>query len=279
MTALDPTLACSKLPRKSVLKKFLRIGAMLPYYIFRYLPKDTWFGPDKYIYAEDGLVTFKSCEFLDNPKFREAYQAGIEATGFDYGWRFRFYVGLWAAQQASKLPEGDFVECGVSYGFLSKGITEYINWNKTQAGGRKFFLIDTFEGLDETLITEAEKKEGLADRFQGKYPKDTISRVRDTFSNVKSVEIIKGSVPGILSKVQIQKVAFLSIDMNCATPEKEALDFFYPKLVPGGMVLLDDYGHRGHHLQKALADGVAFKYGNEILTLPTGQGLLIKPRC
>ena len=277
MIADSQTLPYSKLPRMSVFKKFLRIGAMLPYYIGRYLPKDTWFGPDKYIYAEDGLVSFKSCEFLEDPKFQQAYQAGIKAAGYDYHWGFRFYVGIWAARQAANLPEGDFVECGVSYGFLSKGITEYVNWNETQAQKRKFYLIDTFEGLDDTLITETEKKEGLAEHFKGKYPKDTINRVKETFANVKGVEIIKGSVPGILSTVHTEKVAYLSIDMNCATPEREALEFFYPKLVPGGMVLFDDYGHRGHHLQKALADEYALKQGASILSLPTGQGLLIKP--
>jgi len=277
MTNQDQPVPYSKLPRMTVLKKFLRIGAMVPYYMFRYLPKDTWFAPDRYIYAEDGLVSFMSCEFLEDPKFQQAYQAGIKAAGNDYHWHFRFYIGLWAAKQACNLPAGDFVECGVSYGFLSKGITEYMNWNETQADKRKFFLIDTFQGLDDTLITEAEKKEGLAEIFRGKYPKDTINRVRETFANVKGVQIVQGSVPSILSTVTTQKVAFLSIDMNCATPEREALEFFYPKLVPGGIVLFDDYGHRGHHLQKALADEYAAKQGVSILNLPTGQGLLLKP--
>ncbi|HEV2694093.1 MAG TPA: TylF/MycF/NovP-related O-methyltransferase [Verrucomicrobiae bacterium] len=267
----------STLPKKSVLKKFLRIGAMIPYYIFRYLPRDTWFGPDKFIYAEDGLITFKSCAFLNDPNYQRAYESGINAAGRDYGWRFRFYTGLWAAQHACQLPEGDFVECGVSYGFLSKGITEYVNWNKTQAVRRKFFLVDTFEGLDESLVTNVEKEEGLAERFAGKYPTDTISRVRETFAEVKNIHIIKGSVPGILSSIKTDKVAFLSIDMNCAMPEKAALEFFYPKLVSGGVVVFDDYGHRGHDLQKQLADSVAANFGNTILTLPTGQGLLLKP--
>lgn len=277
MTSPDQVLPYSKLPRIGVLKKFLRIGAMLPYYMLRYLPKDTWFGPDKYIYAEDGLVSFMSCAFLDDPKFQEAYQAGIQAAGYDYHWHFRFYIGLWAASHASRLPEGDFVECGVSYGFLSRGITQYLNWNQTQAGKRKFFLVDTFEGLDPMLVTAAEKQEGLPDLFHGKYPKDTIHRVRQTFSNIKGVEIVQGSVPSILPSVRTEKVSFLSIDMNCATPEREALEFFYPKLVPGAMVLFDDYGHRGHHLQKFFADEYAAKQGVSILTLPTGQGLLMKP--
>jgi hypothetical protein len=55
------------------------------------------------------------------------------------------------------------------------------------------------------------------------------------------------------------------------------LEYFYPKLVPGGVVLFDDYGHRGHHLQKELADEYASTQGAAILTLPTGQGLLVKP--
>lgn len=267
----------SSLPRQSVLKKFLRMGAMIPYYIFKYLPKDTWFGPDKFIYAEDGLISFKSCAFLDDPEYQRAYQAGIQAAGHDYGWHFRFYVGLWAAQHACRLPTGDFVECGVSYGFLSKGITEFVKWNETQANKRTFFLVDTFEGLDESLITEAEKDQGLSERFQGKYPKDTINRVKETFANVKNVKIIKGAVPGILPSIQTKQVAFLSIDMNCAAPEKAALEYFYPKLVSGGVVVFDDYGHRGHDLQKQLADAVAAQYGNTILTLPTGQGFMIKP--
>ena len=250
---------------------------MMPYYFFKYLPKDTWFGPDKFIYAEDGLISFKSCAFLDNPDYQRAYAAGLKAAGHDYGWRYRFYFGLWAAQHACRLPEGDFVECGVSYGFLSKGITEYVNWNQTQADKRKFFLVDTFEGLDESLITDAEKEEGLTNRFKGKYPKDTITRVRETFANVKGVNIVQGSVPSILPSVKTDKVAFLSIDMNCAAPEKAALEYFYPKLVSGGVVVFDDYGHRGHDLQKELADSVAAAYGNVILTMPTGQGFILKP--
>lgn len=273
----NPMNIYSTFPRISVFKKFMRMGAMIPYYFLRYLPKDTWFGPDKYIYAEDGLITFKSCSFLSDPQFRQAYNAGIEAAGYDYNWQFRFYIGLWAASHASKLPTGDFVECGVSYGFLSRGIIEHLDWNKTQDDIRKFYLIDTFEGLDEKLVTESEKADGLSKRFEGKYPKETINRVKETFSGFKNVCIIQGSIPDILKSVHVEKVSFLSIDMNCALPEKSALEFFYPKLVSGGIVVFDDYGHRGHDLQKEYADEVASRFGVAILTLPTGQGILIKP--
>lgn len=42
-------------------------------------------------------------------------------------------------------------------------------------------------------------------------------------------------------------------------------------------VLLDDYGHSGHEEQKRAFDGFALSKDVKILTLPTGQGLIIKP--
>jgi hypothetical protein len=42
-------------------------------------------------------------------------------------------------------------------------------------------------------------------------------------------------------------------------------------------VVLDDYAFRGYERQKAAMDEFARQVGIEILTLPTGQGLIIKP--
>lgn len=53
--------------------------------------------------------------------------------------------------------------------------------------------------------------------------------------------------------------------------------YFWDKLVPGGIILLDDYGWQTHEAQKADWDEFARDRGVQILTMPTGQGLLIKP--
>lgn len=65
--------------------------------------------------------------------------------------------------------------------------------------------------------------------------------------------------------------------MNCAPPEVAALRFFWPRLTPGAFVLLDDYANRGRDEQRRAMDEVAAEFGVKICTLPTGQGLLIKP--
>lgn len=100
--------------------------------------------------------------------------------------------------------------------------------------------------------------------------------VKTIFAN-DNVEIIKGSVPETLSQVKTQKIAYLSIDMNCVEPEIAATEYFWEKMVSGGVVLLDDYGQQKHIEQKKGFDEFALQKGAQVLSLPTGQGLIIKP--
>jgi O-methyltransferase len=64
--------------------------------------------------------------------------------------------------------------------------------------------------------------------------------------------------------------------MNCTRPEIEAASFFWEKLVPGGMILLDDYAYSGYEEQNRAFNLFAAEKGPEILTFPTGQGLMLK---
>ena len=64
--------------------------------------------------------------------------------------------------------------------------------------------------------------------------------------------------------------------MNNVTPEKAAAEHFWPLMIKGGVMLLDDYAFVGYQLTKTGMDDFAKSAGVEILSLPTGQGLLIK---
>ena len=80
-----------------------------------------------------------------------------------------------------------------------------------------------------------------------------------------------------LDQVDSRSVAFLHIDMNCAPPEVAALRYFWPRLTPGAFVLLDDYAYRGYEEQHLAMNALASELDVPICSLPTGQGLLIKP--
>jgi len=79
-----------------------------------------------------------------------------------------------------------------------------------------------------------------------------------------------------LAAVTSRRIGFLSIDMNVAYPEVQAAEFFWDRLVPGAVMLLDDYGWYGHEPQKAALDAFARRCGRRVLPLPTGQGIILK---
>lgn len=219
-------------------------------------------------YHEDGLLTIHNCDFVKDSRFLTAYNEALK-HGLVYGHiRWRAHVTQWAGFHASQL-KGDFVECGVNKGFLSKSVMTYVNFRALT--DRKFYLFDTFCGLVEELITQHDRG-----AYHIQYD-DCYDFVLNSFKEYPNVVLVKGTVPDTLSKVDIKQVAYLSIDMNCVIPEIAALEHFWPKMVAGGIIILDDYGFSAHKAQKQASDEFASRKGVEVLSLPTGQGLILKP--
>lgn len=227
------------------------------------------------IYNYDGLMTdpkiIHNHDFMRDPRYIRAYKLGEAALGHDHKMFWRLHVALWCASQAAKLP-GDFVECGVWRGFLSTAIINYVDWNNL---GKTFYLFDTFEGLDERYLTDTERANAQKLEHFKQFYVDCYDFVKENFSQYPRIEIIRGSVPDTLTKINIDKISFLSIDMNCAPPEIAAINHFWEKLVPGAMILLDDYGFVSYEEQKIAFNAFAKEKNIEILALPTGQGLII----
>lgn len=224
-------------------------------------------------YNRDDLYTDYNCDFIKDPRFEKAFHRGEQAVRGQSDAHWRVYIGTWVASQAARL-DGDFVECGVNTGFLSTIIMEYLNWNSLN---KKFYLFDTFCGLDESLVSDEEKAQGRMIMSKNLYS-DCYQKAVENFKEYKNAIIVRGSVPGTLTTHNIPKVSYLSIDMNCVTPEIAAANHFWNKMVPGGMILLDDYGHPSYSPQKVAFDQFAIEKGIEILSLPTGQGLIIKSK-
>ncbi|MEO6490553.1 MAG: TylF/MycF/NovP-related O-methyltransferase [Ferruginibacter sp.] len=227
-------------------------------------------------YNSDGLTVFNNCDCLITPKFTKAYKAsllvndwrGLDGNKFDMRWRY--YIVCSLADQVKHL-EGDFVECGVYKGGYSMAVINYIDFTKLN---KQFWLFDTYEGLAWDHLTEKEKKAGLFEQYQ--HYESSYEVVQKNFGNLPA-KIIKGTVPETLSQCTASKIAYLSIDMNCVEPEISAAEYFWDKIVKGGVVILDDYGFRLHIEQKLAFDKFANEKNVPILQLPTGQGIIFKP--
>lgn len=233
------------------------------------------------VFWGDRLLTLdKSMGFWKDEKFKTAYEQIKGSHTYDqYGdndtiaWRLHTLV--WAARSALKL-EGDFVECGVFKGDFSWVITQTTDF---LTSGKQFFLYDTFEGLSEKYSSPEDFDNDLGFWKLSKEAyqvTDLYDSVCKRFRGMGQVKIIKGVLPDSLGKDAPAKIAFLHLDLNSHRAEIGVLEALFDRVVPGGVIVFDDYGWKLFYKQKDAEDLFMKKRGHDILELPTGQGLVIK---
>jgi hypothetical protein len=221
--------------------------------------------PPQNLFSEDGLSTTHSHPFTAESRFRQAYQRAVQATGFDYRIRWRTHTLLWAAQLAAA-RDGVFVECGTGRGFMMSALCSYLGWSE-----RPLYLFDTFK---PTFPNEegVQAADGPVAPAYAHGPE----AVAANFAEWPGVRLVVGEIPATLEQEQIEQVAFLHIDMNHPLPEEAAVRYFWPRLVSGAAMVVDDYGFEANERQRKVHDQLARELDFSILTLPTGQGLAIK---
>ncbi len=228
-------------------------------------------------YQGDFLATKnKTLPFNKDIALSEAWT--FAENGNQAGWsnhvpdiRWRAHIAIWAAKHALAL-EGDFVECGVHTGILSMAICKYLDFNTVP---KAFYLFDTYAGIPLEQVAEDEMK--MAHSMNANLYFDCFEITKRNFADFQNVVLVKGRIPDSFKDVDIEKISYLSLDMNNAAAELAAIEHLWPKLSEGAMVILDDYGWISHDTQMKEMDKFAKSKNVSIAHLPTGQGLLIKP--
>jgi len=229
----------------------------------------------------DRMLTLdKSAGFLEEPGFAEAFQSIRGSHVYDQyappgsiAWRLHTLV--WAARQALPL-DGDYVECGVFKGDMSWVITRTVDLG---GRGKTLYLYDTFAGYSDKYSSQEDFPQNpgflaIANdiyRIPGLY-----QSVRDRFAPLPFVRVVQGVMPDALQEVAPERIAFLHIDLNSPAAELGVLDQLFDRVVPGGMIVFDDYGWCFFRKQKDAEDEFMRRRGYQILELPTGQGLVVK---
>jgi hypothetical protein len=223
-------------------------------------------------YAQDGLYSYHDPRFLRQRNFNSAFENATRLSGTSPNIHWRLHVLLWAFSVASK-SRGVFIELGVDRGFMSGGVLGY---DKSLLKGKELILVDTFEGIPLEQVLPQEAKIGRIEYTKTNHSADFDS-VRNAFKDYSNVKVVKGRVPDILPKLGVSGVAFAHLDLNSAVAEEAAFRWLWPLIPAGGVVMLDDYCYRGFQPQGDMYDRLALEMGFRILSLPTGQGLIIKP--
>jgi O-methyltransferase len=214
------------------------------------------------IYCGDNIFTYnRNLSFLEDVAFMAASRRHA-STPVEQAILWRMYTVAWAVRNGLRLPDGDFVECACYKGTTVRIVCDTVDFRNT---GRTYFLYDLFE-----------HDESFPHHMMPEHGDHLYEQVKARFSDIPNVKVVKGRVPDVLTDTAPQKIAFLHLDLNNAEAEIATLEVLFDRLVPGAVMLLDDYGWLGYRQQKLAEDPWLLKRGYHILELPTGQGMVIK---
>jgi len=219
-------------------------------------------------FVSEGLATWlKTLPFMDDPRFMELAERHSRLLPVP-NWHWNLQTVVWAVEQVRGL-EGDFIELGVFKGHTTLFVAEYIGFADWP---RRWWLYDTFDGIPADQL-DAGWSESNASTYTGTY---SFEEVRDRFEPIPNIEVIKGRVPEILHARAPEKIAFMHMDLNNATAEIQALELLFDRIVPGGVIVFDDYLWLTARAQYDAEKAWFAARGLVVLPLPTGQGVFIK---
>ena len=132
---------------------------------------------------------------------------------------------LYMLMRNTRKVEGDIAEVGCFMGASSKLICEL-------KGNTPFHVFDTFEGLPE----DSE----FGDYHKGTY-KGAYEEVSQYLSKYPNVFLYKGLFPSTGKPVEKRKFSFVNLDTDLYSSTVKSLEFFYPKMSKGGVILTHNY--------------------------------------
>lgn len=145
-----------------------------------------------------------------------------------------------------ELP-GDIVECGV---FKGQGLLYWARLLQifTPLSQRKVIGFDTFDGVPDSVKGEADRAHSISFSGYGDVPTKVAAKADELGLNGR-IQIVAGdatkTVPAFVEDNPGFRVALLNLDFDVYEPTKAALEALIDKMVPGGIIMFDEYAvHR-----------------------------------
>jgi len=142
---------------------------------------------------------------------------------------------------------GDYIECGVYKG----GSVMNMAYTQLNYSGRAHIhLYDTFEGMTPPTAVDIDCHGKAASDLMKNSDysyycsfDEVVSRVKTTGYPDEFLHYHKGDVAVTLTSNIPKSISILRLDTDWYESTKIELDVLYPKLVSGGFLIIDDYGH------------------------------------
>jgi O-methyltransferase len=204
--------------------------------------------------------------------FREAYETGARRCG--EGPRDRYYVMKELLLSLGRL-DADTAECGIFKGLSSFLICRYAA-GMPRGESYRHHCFDSFEGLSVPSAADAPRSD-VRPWFEGDM-RGTLDEVKRNLADSPAAASIfhVGWIPQCFEDARDLTFAFVHIDVDLYEPTRDAIAFFYPRLIPGGVIVCDDDGFVMCPGARRAIDEFIERCRVRVVRLPTGQAFLIR---
>lgn len=225
----------------------------------------------------------KNYAFETDETFKSIFRAGVTASGSTHDPETvhqRMYNATQFLRYSLDFP-GDVVECGSFRGLSSYIFCNYMRLANQDFKGEGYHIFDSFEGLSEPSEQDIIAKDDYGAVGQPSFPagafKGSLETVKTTLSDFPSIEYHPGWIPESFADVPEREYKFVHLDLDLYEPIKAAVQYFYPRMVKGGVIVIDEYGFpRWPGAQRAIDEYCHAHNLTTPVSLTTGNGVLFK---
>jgi O-methyltransferase len=160
--------------------------------------------------------------------------------------KVRFF-NLWF--QIHRLEQENIPGCFAELGVYKGETAQLLHLAAPQ---RQLYLFDTFEGFP---AADLEGERGEAAEYTTKHFEDTsVEQVLKRTGKSPHIHIRKGYFPDTTIGLENLRFALVNLDADLYKPTLAGLHFFYPRLSPGGVILVHDHDERWPGLMQAVRE-------------------------
>lgn len=212
--------------------------------------------------------------FYETPnEYHKIYEDGLRQTQMkdNPARRLRYFTISQAIRNTLQVP-GDAVEAG-----CYRGLSAWLAATALQRHGREltFHICDSFAGLSEPQAADAPVYESKKTGGH-KFACDE-AQVRENLSVFNFIEYHKGWIPSQFGTLQDCRFCYAHIDVDLYEPTRDSIEFIWPRVNRGGIILFDDYGTtKFPGARRAIDEFLATQDNHVFFEQPSGQALAVK---
>lgn len=173
------------------------------------------------------------------------HHTGTGVTPFNTMQRFQTRLELVQYFLATLALPGARAECGVYRGATALLLCHAWRSRQPEFRGNDFYLIDSYSGTsasvaqDRIPVRDGDGPTRMEEFFPAGKTDTSPEIVRGFFSEFPNVNVCAGWIPQVFATLPEREWAFVHLDLSLYEPTLASLEYFYPRLTKGGVILCD----------------------------------------